>query len=507
MKSFGLGLVAFIAMVPAVARGATYEVHDGDDLFAVMGSLQAGDEVIVYTGTYPTPGYRLLEWHGTEQSGVVVRAADGESPVIQGDPSQNAMNVTGEFFEFRGFEIRGGSHGLRLNNVHDAVIEDLEVHDTDDVAVSANMTDNEYYNIHFRRLHLHDTGGSGEGMYLGCNNAGCLFHDNVIEDSWIHDTNHGTAQGDGIEIKQGSYGNVIRNNVIYNTKYPCVIVYGTQGQAQNVIENNVMWDCGDSGIQAAADAVLRNNLIFRAGNGINSHSHQGAVPSNLVIVNNTVIASPDTCLRASDWAGSTGIVVANNAFYCDTTTAVRINGGESDITFLANVVVGSISGVSSGFINGNGADQDFEAPANLDAWPTAGSPVIDAGDADSAAEFDFNWTERGTSPDVGAYEWSEGGNPGWQPGPGFREGTDGGVPDADTVQDAGTNDDGFVQGDIAVVDGDSSVEADGQMESDGGGGSSDDGDSGCSCRSGGPGTPWLFIVLLVGLVVARRRSW
>ncbi len=503
---------AFWVVTPAVvlmsstALAATYEVHDGEDLFAVLASLEAGDEVVVYSGSYPTPGYRLLEWHGSEQAHVVVRAADGESPVVQGDPSQNAMNVTGEYFEFRGFEIRGGSHGLRLQNVHDAVIEDLEIHETDDVALSANMTGNEYYNIRFSRLHLHDTGGSGEGMYLGCNNAGCLFHDNVIEDSWIHDTNHGTAQGDGIEIKQGSYGNLVRNNVIYNTKYPCVIVYGTQGHAQNVIENNVLWDCGDSGIQAAADAVLRNNLIFRAGNGINSHAHQGAVPSNMVIVNNTVIASPDTCLRASDWAGSTGIVVADNAFYCDTSTAVRLNGGASDILFANNVLVGAVSGVDSGFITGNGADQDFEDPANLDAWPTDGSPVIDAGDQTTAADLDFNWNPRDSNPDVGAYEWAQGGNPGWQPGPGFRELPDGGLPDAGPGADAQSEADGAISADGTLA-GDAAQTTDGaSSQADGGQGSS--GDSGCSCRAAGAthGMWWLWLLSLLAVMVRRRSS-
>ncbi len=31
------------------------------------------------------------------------------------------------------------------------------------------------------------------------------------------------------------------------------------------------------------DAELRNNIILSSGNGINSHSHQAAVPSNLLI--------------------------------------------------------------------------------------------------------------------------------------------------------------------------------------------------------------------------------
>lgn len=458
-----LVLAGVLLWATDAARAQTVEVHDGEDLFAVLESAQPGDEVWVYTGSWTTPGYVMLEWHGTAAEPIVVRAADGETPHIVGDPSQNILNITGEHFTFQGFELTGGSHGLRLYDVHDALLEDLHIHDTDEVALSANIPDNEYYNITFRGLHLHHTGGHGEGMYLGCNDAACVFHDNLIEGNYIHDTNHGVSQGDGIEIKQGSYGNTVRNNVIHDTQYPCIIVYGTAGGARNVVEGNALWNCGDSGIQAAADAVLRNNLIFNAGNGINSHTHQGAVPSDLLIVHNTVIGASDRCLRASDWGGSTGIVVANNAFYCDGGGAVRLNGGEGDIVFVGNVITGSVEGVSDGYVVGNGADQDFADVAALDAWPTAGSPLIDQAEAAHAAEYDFNWTPRGGSPDVGAYEWQGGGNPGWIVAPAFRDGDPPPLPA---------------------------------------------GDDGCSCNASG-GTSVSMMLLLLALLcwLRRRQGW
>ncbi len=483
-----------------VARAETYEVSPGDDLFSVWEELGPGDEVIVHGGTYVVGGYHTQHWVGTEDAPVVVRAAEGETPVIQGDPSQNAMNLSGEYFVFRGFEIAGGSHGLRLGSTHHALIEDLHVHDTDDVAVSANRDGEEYHHITFRRLHLHDTGGSGEGMYLGCNYGRCLFHDNLIEDSWIHDTNHGVAQGDGIEIKYGSYGNVVRNNVIYNTQYPCIIVYGTEGQAPNVIENNVLWNCEDSGIQAAADAVIRNNLIFQSGNGLNSHEHQGAVPSRLTIVNNTIVAC-DVGLRANGWAGGQDIVVANNGIYSDGATAVRIVSGGSDFVFTNNVVVGQVSGVAAGYVNGRSADQDLEDPANLDAWPTQDSPLIDAGSADWAPSVDYNWNPRDESPDVGAYEWQAGGNPGWQPGPGWRTDLDGGVPDAGPGPDAlaqdGSPGDALASQDGAVSRPDAAVDASGDTGS---------GESGCGCRAASSSAGLSFLLGFLAIFLLRRRS-
>ena len=66
------------------------------------------------------------------------------------------------------------------------------------------------------------------------------------------------------------------------------MLYGTEGNPRNVVEGNAMWNCGDSGIQAAADAVIRNNLIVDCpDNGFNSQDHQGVTPANLEFVHNT----------------------------------------------------------------------------------------------------------------------------------------------------------------------------------------------------------------------------
>jgi len=493
-----LTLVGLHGSTPS--RAATYEIHAGEDLFGVLGSLQAGDEVIVFDGTYDRPGYVMLDLQGTAAQPIIIRAADGNKPLITGSTDQNILNVTGQFFTFKGFEMTGGSHGLRLNAVHDALLEDLEIHNTQEVALSANTPGDEFYNITFRGLHLHHTGGHGEGMYLGCNAAACIFRDNLIEDCWIHDTNQGVSQGDGIEIKQGSYGNLVRNNVIHDTQYPCIIVYGTQGHARNVVENNVMWNCGDSGIQAAADAELRNNIILTAGNGINSHSHDGAVPSNLTIVHNTVIGCTDRCLRASDWAGSTGIVVVNNVFYNEGGNAIRINDGGSDIEFHHNLVLGAVEGVTSGTLPGNATAQDFVDVAGLNVWPTDTSLVINAGDPALGVTVDFNWDPRDTTPDIGAYEWQAGGNPGWDVGPGFRD-TDGGVPPA---PDAG------VPGPDSGTPGVDAGPADdgGSPGNDAGTGDPTADDGGCGCRTTSTSIPGAPLALLLGLTflwIRRRR--
>src|SRR6056300_1677187 len=91
-----------------------------------------------------------------------------------------------------------------------------------------------------RRNHIHHTGLSttreteGEGMYIGCHSGSCVTTNTLVEGNYIHHT-RGTSSGgnDGIEIKFGSYGNIVRGNVIHDTnigrKYPGIFVYGSGG--------------------------------------------------------------------------------------------------------------------------------------------------------------------------------------------------------------------------------------------------------------------------------------
>src|SRR6185369_6228410 len=107
---------------------------------------------------------------------------------------------------------------------------------------------------------------TGEAFYLGCNDNHCQFHDSLVANNYIHDLNGPSiTQGDGIEIKKGSYANIVRDNVIHDTSYPGITLYDVAGNgAPNIIERNIVWNSGDSGIQVTADAIVRNNIVLGA---------------------------------------------------------------------------------------------------------------------------------------------------------------------------------------------------------------------------------------------------
>jgi len=377
---------------------------------------------------------------------------------MQGIPAQNMINIHGSYFELRGFEITGSSTGLRLFSVDHATFEDLVIHDIGNVGITCNSTGVHCDAVEIRGCEIYNTGsaGNGEGMYLGCNDNACVFSNSTVAENYVHDL--GGDQGDGIEVKTGSYGNVVRDNVIVNAKYPAITMYGFPAGAgpRNIVERNFVWGTVDHGIQVVGQVIVRNNIVVDAGNyGLYSKPSQGFDPVDVTIVNNTVYNAGGPCMKTNNWSGLSGQIVANNALYCPGGAAIEINGGAPEATFVANLALGSVD-APGGVSPGTGATEDLGDPASLVFYPPAGSDLINAGNTTHAPSDDFNATPRDDgSPDIGAYERTAATNPGWTLVAGFKDApvlpdvdagpgpSDAGAGDVDAnanVPDAGPND-------------------------------------------------------------------
>ena len=297
------------------ARAAVITAGPADDVEALINALAPGDELTLEAGVFTLTERFSFSLTGTEEAPIVIRAADGADVLFhRPDANQNIWDFSGTWVTIRGLRFSGGSAGLRVEGADHLTIEDCELFDTADVALRMNNAGVTYRNVRILRNHIHHTGGTGEGMYLGCNEDGCRLLDSLIEGNWVHHTNGPTVtQGDGIELKEGSAGNVIRDNVIHDTNYPCILTYSAAGNGPaNVIERNVLWGCGDHGIQSARDAIIRNNIILGAGGaGISLQPHQSGVPGNQEVVHNTVFNRGGDAIAVRNAAGP--VVVANNA--------------------------------------------------------------------------------------------------------------------------------------------------------------------------------------------------
>jgi len=405
--------------------------------------LNPGDEVVLSAGTYTHGGRLSFNSFGTAENPIIVRAAEGAKVVIRrNNASQNVMDIEGaQYVTFRGIEISGGSAGIRIRGKsgrHPTALtfEDMIVRNVADGGITANDPGWTYDNLIFRRNEITATGGLA-GYYLGCNNGSggstaCVFKNGLIEGNYVY--NLGGGVGDGIQIKDGSYNNVIRDNVVHNTGgggSVGILVYGTDGNARNIIEGNVIWASGDNAIQAASEATIRNNIIFSSGrglSGISSQNHQSAVTGNLTIVNNTVFSrSGDNVLSINHSGALSGpVIVANNALYAvQSGRAIRVPSS-GDVTVVGNVGTGSdspssLSNDSSAWDPTGNLFADFGGYFSMDAFPIPGSDLIGAGDANYQPDVDFNGVSRAGTNDVGAYVFDPNGNPGWEILSGFKE--------------------------------------------------------------------------------------
>lgn len=516
--------------VPSISRAETIEIAAGDDIEAAIATLQAGDELVLGGGMYVVTELFSVDLVGSEAQPITVRAKDGEFPhVHRPDANQNIVDIdNAQWVVIDGIEFSGGSAGIRISSADHLTISNCEVHSTNDVAVRANDSGVTYEALHIVGNEIHDTSNTGEGMYLGCNDDGCRIANSVIERNWVHHTNGPMiTQGDGIEIKEGSHGNIIRDNVIHDTNYPCILTYSTVGNGQpNIIEGNVMWNCGDHGIQSAADSIIRNNIILSANaSGISLQPHQSGAPANISVVHNTIVVPGSRAINISGAVGP--VTIANNAVYSEAGPAIMVGGELGQIDIVANVGLGGLSGGRSGYLDGDlvadFVNAGFGGGVPNDVFPDAGA-LVGAGSPDYASEIDFNGLPVNDPPDVGAYAYRPRGNPGWTLQAGFKEfpDIDEGETDGGTTGDTGGDDDGSTSigggdesGDPGADSGGGStggsdgggVDASGGEVSSGPGADADDSDGGCSCRTDEGSAPLgLFALVMFGAVTRRRRQ-
>jgi hypothetical protein len=434
-----LWLLAYLCIGTGLADARTYEIRpatvDANEEFENLANgLQPGDELVLHGGTYSQNSRRAVTAKGTPERPIIIRAAAGEMPLLtrpadNRDRQNNIEFVDCAHLVIRGLRFQGGTSGVRFIRGHHLTLEDCEILETGNNAL--NMNSGDCHDFVIRRNHIHHTGLStarpteGEGMYIGCHNGACRTTDSLIEGNYIHHL-RGTSDGgnDGIEIKSGSSGNIVRNNVIHDTnigrQYPGIFVYGG-GPGTNIVEGNVIWNAGE-GIQVVSDAIVRNNIIFNcAATGITAAPHAAvALIRNAVIINNTIFhARVGVKMR---WASATNMVFANNAIYCHGGTALDVNAGVALLR--NNYVHGGLVGTALDGVrvcDGGDPASAFVDSSRQDFWPRPGSALIGHADPAFALALDFNGASRLAPLDVGAYEaYGQAQNPGWKIQSGFK---------------------------------------------------------------------------------------
>jgi len=380
--------------------GAATTAENGAALKTAVLALQAGQRIAIEGGTYYIGSHFGPTLNGVDGAPIVIEGAGPGEVVIETDPKHNGLDLNGAYIVLRNVSITGASEAIRIHDCHHVLIENCHIHDCPDGGITTNTLDTN--NIHIINNEIDHV--NGEGMYLGANYGEVIMHTSYIVGNYVHDI--GAPQGDGIELKQGSWGNLIADNWVHDTNYPCIIAYGTADSPRNVIERNRCYRSNDNTMQVQGEALVRNNLaVSGAGSAFQSHDHQAASTA-LEVINNTFI-NAGRAVNLSNWDGRAGMVFANNACYSRDGEGLRFPAGSTGVAVAGNVVMGAVEGVAGGYSAGAGLAEDFVAvswdASSLDAHPTATSALLDTAEASYLPEEDLSGAAR-TGSTAGAYE-------------------------------------------------------------------------------------------------------
>ncbi|GAB5403898.1 MAG: right-handed parallel beta-helix repeat-containing protein [Aureliella sp.] len=378
------------------------EVSNGKRLRQAIEKLQPGERLEIGSGTFSVVGLWDLSISGTAQAPVWITAAKGAHVVVtRPDAKQNILNIGHrspvQHLAIRGIEFTGGSHGIRIGKCSNVWIDKCHIHNTGEVCLSANSADTS--RLYLTGNEIHDGGGTAEGMYLGGNHGKVIMSESVIAKNHVY--NCKGSQGDGIEVKQGSWGNLIAANKVHDCNYPCITVYGTAGERQNIIEGNLCFRSNDNAMQVQGEAIVRNNVIISGKNSAFASTDHQAKTTNLQVIHNTIV-NANHALRGNSWNGRRNMVLANNVIYSQKGNALLFPNGADAATIEGNVVWGDGakfgSRVGRGFVDFAHLKLDAgkQSIESLDATPTKDAP-FDYGVSDFHLRTDFNGKARQAS--------------------------------------------------------------------------------------------------------------
>lgn len=440
-------LLQLLLFTSPVATAASLELSPGDDLASLTASLQPGDELVFTHGTYVLE--ERLSWtgQGTEAEPIVLRAADGATPVLElsagedGDYPSGIVRISeSAWLEVRGLHLRGDAgwadpedrfSGLELADSSDVLLSDLRVGQTSGTALDVS---GDSARITIRDTEVHDV-LDGDGVDVGCGDGGCSVTELVLERLWIHDLLG--PDDNGLALRHGTQGAVVVDTVVHDVGGRGVYLGSTDRGEANAFEGGAVWATGLEGVRVQGAARVRNSLVFLTGEeGIEVDDPGRDAYGDVVLAFNTVVDTADWAVQIEDQLGRSGMILSGNALCNPLGLGLSLDATspedpadtgfvpEHDVWVQGNVVCGYVEGVTEEELTAGQGWQDYLDVAGWDLYPQDGGALVGGGSVGAEAwvpEVDFNGLPRdGTGPDAGAYEWSGADNPGWQVQEGFK---------------------------------------------------------------------------------------
>jgi len=442
LLSTAIILVLGLGLMSLSASATIHTVSNTAQLLSVTPQLQAGDTVLLAPGVYTLTSQQT--WHlqnlkGSPNAWITFRSSRHARARIVGqtDLNKKIVEISNCYFlRFEDLEITTTNQHAGVDIVWfpigtqsaDITFDRCYIHNASRDCIGSQATRLDRFTILNSELAFAEN-----GIYLGYSSPLRLALFSVIRNCYIHHIGNGQL-GYGIQIKGGSYGALIENNVLHDvggTTRAAIAVYyadanGNQpGSRWNRIRDNVIWNGRNEGIYAVNSCVIENNVLFDISKGIVINSNGGKVVDNLFLRNNTVFRCTNYgfyLLDGNHYPGTCEVI--NNASLMENPQvwAFRAPSGLGQARVAGNAHYGALYGFPAQIQAKPPAQEFFAAPpgsgpGTIDLYPVAGSTLVDNRNANTAlaARTDANGTPRPFNlvPDIGAYEWIQVLNPGW----------------------------------------------------------------------------------------------
>jgi parallel beta-helix repeat protein len=445
-------LVLIFCTYGSVALAKTYHLYpegkcpsEQECIFALwqISNIAPGDTVIFYgsVGAHKGP-FGVQGWKGTAQSPITLRAASGQTPVIEGsiDIQQSEYviveGITVANSQYAGIMIRKGSNNITItqctvknnslgiwisdgagmenkintnkvfsNGAHGIVADKVNCISGKETVISENMIysnqvhgieiNANYYIIEKNEIFANGIGSPGtSGIHLWSSNAEEPTGDNnIIRYNICYGNKEPNGpDGNGIQLDMWCDYNQVYYNVCYNNDGAGIAVFDS---AESAIFNNTLFN---NGLNKNSSHLLKGE-IFLATHSAETTDHV----TNVTVKNNIIVSNRENILAiAVDTPTSdNSLSIGNNLLY-------NTKGGNL-------FVWGKVSGTDIKQWNelSGGANDISHNPVFASAVPSAildfkldqSSPCIDKGNTVGIAT-DIMGTKifMGKAPDLGAIE-------------------------------------------------------------------------------------------------------
>ncbi|CAM9793899.1 unnamed protein product [Ectocarpus fasciculatus] len=285
-------LLLLLLLLSPAALAVTYDVSadgDGYDLAEAMDLAVAGDTVSLQDGTYDSAIVSVRDG----EFGSPITVAGGPEAIIKGAYSSRSVLITHSFITLKGFSVEGKigtsdtdeaswvnkcvyveGPGSQSSSVLDGfVMEDMVVQNCGgecvrlkDSVVNAQVTGNTISNCGVHDYMFNSGDKNGEGVYIGTSSTQQWTNgEDMCNDNWVSGNRISTSGNECVDIKEGSSGNVIEDNLCSDQLDAESGCYDSRGDG-NTFRYNVGTDCMGAGVRLGGWEV--DGHQFGVGNSV-----------------------------------------------------------------------------------------------------------------------------------------------------------------------------------------------------------------------------------------------